>query len=720
MKKKLFIDFCKNNEEKKFLLEEWNYDKNSYIDVNAIKVTSREKVWWICDKGHEWKATVFNRIKQRTCGCPYCTNREVLIGFNDLETREPKISSEWHPTKNGYLRPHHVTVGSTLNVWWQCCRGHEWQARISNRTRKSNTSKGSNCPTCQKSLNASLPEKIIFYYIKKVFNSAISSYKPDFLNLKELDIYIPDLKLGIEYDGQNYHNEDKLERDEDKNNLCLENDITLIRVRELNCPQMKPSNNIEILNQESSNYLQLEENIKKIFNYIEKRYNIHIEEPIINIDSDISEVLELIEKECFENSLEFKFPEIAKEWHPTKNGNLKPNQVSFGVGFKAWWICSEGHEYEATIAKRTREKTNCPYCSNQKVLKGYNDLETHYPEIAREWHPIKNGNLKPSEISSGSNKKIWWKCDKGHEWKTTVAKRIGEKTNCPYCSNKKVLEGYNDLATTHPILVKQWHPTKNGDLTPAQVVTGSNKKVWWICDKGHEWESRVINRTKVNNNNCPYCSNKKVLEGYNDLTTTHPNLAKQWHPTKNGDLTPGKVFAGSNIKVWWMCDKGHEWEAFIYSRALNNCNCPYCCNKKVLEGYNDLTTTHPNLVKQWHSTKNGDLKPTQVVAGSNKKVWWNCDKGHEWEAIISNRARLNRGCPYCSNQKVLKGYNDLETHYPELAKELHPTRNKGLKASEIMYKSTVKIWWLCKNGHEWLASPLSKVAIGQGKCSNCK
>ena len=719
MKKIFFIDFCKDNKDKEFLLKEWNHNKNSHVDINTIDVSNRDKVWWMCEKGHEWEASVFNRLKQSTCGCPYCTNRKVLKGFNDLQTKRPKIASEWHPTKNGDLKPSDVTCGSDKKVWWQCSKGHEWESKVSNRTRKTNTSKGSNCPICQKSLNSSLPEKIIFYYIKKVFNKTVSSYTPDFLNSKELDVYIPDLKLGIEYDGQNYHNKDVFKKDEEKNNLCLENNITLIRVRESSCPPMNNFDNIEILNQEPRNYSQLEENINNIFDYIEKKYKIHIEKPIINIDSDISEILELIEKERFENSLEFKFPELVKEWHPTKNGNLKPNQVSFGVDTKVWWICDKGHEYEAAIAKRTGDKTNCPYCSNQKVLVGYNDLESQFPETAKEWHPIKNKELKPSEISYGSNKKVWWRCDKGHEWRTTVSKRISEKTNCPYCANKKVLEGFNDLTTTHPELSKQWHPTKNKDLTPSQVVAGSNKKVWWMCDKGHEWEASVFNRTKENNNNCPYCSNRKILKGYNDLATTHTELSKQWHPNKNKDLTPSNVFAGSNTKVWWICDKGHEWKAFVYSRVLNNTNCPYCSNKRVLEGYNDLATKYPELSKQWHSTKNKDLTPSQVVAGSNKKVWWMCDKGHEWEASITNRTRLKRGCPYCSNKKVLKGYNDLKSQCPEIAKELHPTKNKGLKASEIMYKSTIKVWWLCKNGHEWLASP-SKRFSGKGECPNCK
>lgn len=81
-------------------------------------------------------------------------------------------------------------------------------------------------------------------------------------------------------------------------------------------------------------------------------------------------------------------------------------------------------------------------------------------------------------------------------------------------------------------------------------------------------------------------------------------------------------------KVWWLCEKGHEWTAVIHSRA-NGTKCPICTNTKVLNGFNDLATTHPQLTKEWHPTKNIDILPTQISAGSNKKVWWLCEKGHE-------------------------------------------------------------------------------------------
>ena len=133
--------------------------------------------------------------------------------------------------------------------------------------------------------------------------------------------------------------------------------------------------------------------------------------------------------------------------------------------------------------------------------------------------------------------------------------------------------GFNDLATVNPIIASQWHPTKNGLLTPNDVTLNSNKKVWWICAKGHSYGMTVKN--KALGLGCPYCYGRYAIKGENDLATLYPDIAKQWNYNKNGDLTPQDVKPKSNKKVWWICDKGHEWEAYIYNR-VNGSGCPIC------------------------------------------------------------------------------------------------------------------------------------------------
>ena len=110
------------------------------------------------------------------------------------------------------------------------------------------------------------------------------------------------------------------------------------------------------------------------------------------------------------NNLKYKFPEIANEWHPNKNGNLKPDDFVFGSTKKVWWLCKKDpmHAWETQIRYRVQGK-GCPFCANIKHDK-LNSLQYKFPEIANEWHPNKNGNLKPEDFAKSSNKKVWWVC----------------------------------------------------------------------------------------------------------------------------------------------------------------------------------------------------------------------------------------------------------------------------------------------------------------------
>ena len=174
-------------------------------------------------------------------------------------------------------------------------------------------------------------------------------------------------------------------------------------------------------------------------------------------------------------------------------------------------------------------------------------------QLMAEWDWEKNNdlNISPDSVALGSHREVWWKCSKGHSWSALVSNRARLYRNCPYCAGQKPIVGENDLCTTHPALIKEWHPTKNDNCSPEQFMKGSHKKVWWICNKGHEW-SAVI-KSRASGVGCPYCANKKVLKGFNDLETTHPELAKEWDYEKNYPLKPEDVTIGSNKIVYWIC-----------------------------------------------------------------------------------------------------------------------------------------------------------------------
>ena len=326
------------------------------------------------------------------------------------------------------------------------------------------------------------------------------------------------------------------------------------------------------------------------------------------------------------NDLKTRNPELAAQWHPTKNGKLKPTQVTANSHKKVWWLLSYdvpmdypiehlrgkhfNFEWQAIIKNRNNG-IGCIYLSGKSVWKGFNDLQTVNPELAQQWHTAKNRNLKPTQVTSNSHRKVWWilsydiPCDypiehlRGKhfdfEWESTIAHRNNGR-DCPYLNGKAVWPGFNDIATINPELAAQWHPVKNGNLKPTKVTIGSKKKVWWILPydvpddypiehlRGKhfdfEWKASANER---NYNGCPYFSGKAIWEGFNDLQTVNPTLAKEWHPTKNRGLKSTQVTVNSNRKVWWLLSyEDHktgkyfnfEWQATVYSRN-QGVGCPY-------------------------------------------------------------------------------------------------------------------------------------------------
>ena len=277
------------------------------------------------------------------------------------------------------------------------------------------------------------------------------------------------------------------------------------------------------------------------------------------------------------------------------------------------------------------------------------------------------------------------------------------------------------LLSSYPNLVKEWHPTKNGELTPKDFIHGSHEKAWWLCpNKGHSYYSSVKHRTNIKHpTGCPYCSSNKV-DNSNSLFSLFPLIAKEWHPTKNGNLTPDKVSFGSGEKVWWLCKKGHNYDSFVYSRTSEKkIGCPYCSGHKATKK-NNLSETHPEIAKEWHPNKNRDLKPNKVSYGSGKKVWWLCPKkGHSYNQPIVKRTGRGDSCPYCSGQKTGDD-NNLEVMFPEIAKEWHPTKNGKLTPRDVTPGSSHhKVWWLCPKGHSYDSIPKSRTGKNKHGCTYC-
>lgn len=233
------------------------------------------------------------------------------------------------------------------------------------------------------------------------------------------------------------------------------------------------------------------------------------------------------------------------------------------------------------------------------------------------------------------------------EYKINKTVVICENIHEKIMSELTIVPTGGSLLERKPDICVEWHPTKNGNLTPGYVSFASKKKIYWTCKEcKHTWRAHVYSR--YNGSGCPVCSGKEIKQGYNDLATTNPEIALEWDYIKNEELTPKHVTRGSGKKVWWVCKEGHEWLANIHSRSKGY-GCPVCANQKILTGYNDILTKRPDFAKDWNYIKNGKLLPTNVGVGSGKKIWWICSIcGFEYYASVNSRVH-GTGCKKCKN-----------------------------------------------------------------------
>lgn len=411
---------------------------------------------------------------------------------------------------------------------------------------------------------------------------------------------------------------------------------------------------------------------------------------------------------------------LKKQWDNFRNGNLHLDDFKYGSGKKVWWTCpkDDDHIWQASIVKRINGG-ECPMCAGRLIVNS-NCLQTTHPELAKEWHPNKNGDLTPDKVYGGSEKKVWWLCPKGadHEYESQIKHRI-VGGGCPICNGKKVVLS-NSLATTHPDLISEWHPTKN-TLLLNEVVAGSDKITWWLCktNPDHEWQSQIKKRA-LRNQGCPACKGR-ITDNENNLAVDFPEISLQWNFEKNSPQKPEQFRTRSNKKVWWTCEKDntHIYESTITNR-VQGFGCSICAGRTVHTS-NSLQTRFPAIAKQWHPTKNGTLSPSDIVAGTNKKFWWVCEKGndHEWQSTAANRI-AGKNCPVCEGLKVVTS-NCLSTTYPTLALQWHPTKNGTLSSNDIVAGSHKVVWWQCSQNplHEWRASVNNRSSKKHG-CPYCK
>ena len=466
-------------------------------------------------------------------------------------------------------------------------------------------------------------------------------------------------------------------------------------------------------------------------------------------------------------------PELLKEWDYEKNKDLGlfPDKLSGKLSRQAWWKCAKGHSYQSQINYRVFRNMGCPYCSHQRLLKGFNDLETLNPEVLLEWDYEKN-QILPSEVMSHTMKKVWWRCKSGHSY----LMRTADKTRghqCPICAMAThtsfpeqaiffyVKQAFPDTVNAYRQYIQELdiyipsirtaieydgyraHKAKlHKDIQKSELCKREGIKLIRLReDKLPRLDDDYSTVILLKQSNLDALENaicrlfnllgvqidvnlardeiiiKEQYDAFKkerSLQEVAPELAKQWHPVLNGKITPDSVYAKTAHKYWWICEKGHEWQASPAKRVLDGRGCPYCANQKVLKGYNDLATLFPDLAKQW--SPNNEVSPDEVIGMSSKAYLWIGECGHEWRAAMSSR-RKGAGCPYCSNQKVLRGFNDLATTHPELLPLWDYEKNE-VSVEEVLGGGNKKYWWKCPRCNSSWEASMSHIIEGT-RCPVC-
>ena len=603
----------------------WSKKNDPSIKPELITSGLAQEFFWDCPKGHTFSAAPSKLSEGR--GCNYCSGKRVLEGFNDLGCTDPNKASFFNEKKNGFSA-HEIVFGSTKQgIWWVCPSGHEWQQDLRGFKAKSG------CPVCKGRIAVRGANDLATSH-PNLANQLRKNYTDE-----QIAEVLPNSTKKLKWNCENSHEWEAPVRD---------------RVAGASCPYC--------LNK-----------------FVWKGYN------------DFSSV----------------HPELVAEWDEGKNSK-SPDEVVAGSGYKAHWKCALGHEWQTPVHRRS-DGRGCLYCANREVWAGFNDLRTRFPEVASEWD-MKRNKIGPEDVLFGTNEKYFWNCPSGHSYVSQVSKRTLEGTGCPVCRGFLVVEGVNDLGSQRPALAKRW--SSSNTEKPKDVFYNSRSKNYiFLCSQGHEYKTSPGN---AGDDYCPTCANKELAVGFNDLQTVSPTLAEEFMSmgsVKNPTLVPSWTMKSAE----WKCSLGHTWKAAVRTR-LQGTDCPYCGNKSVSEGFNDLKTTHPQIAEEWDLVRNKPKTPAQVIAGSPQKFWWVCKKGHSYEQSLSNRTHRNYNCPVCVNRKLLIGFNDLETRFPELALEWHPTKN-SLAPREVIFGSYKPYWWKCDKGHEWQATPSTRIR-GVG-CQSC-
>ena len=693
------------------IAKDWDYQKNDGLTPSQFVMSDKNKVWWKCNKGHSYQVSIYSRV--RSNGCKVCGRVEIekkknikrLKDGESFAEKFPDLIKEWDCQKNGNISPDMVTWGSKKKIWWTCSENHSWITTPHSR------SIGRGCPECSKSIGVENSRKT-----RLSKSGSLAEKFPILVN--EWDFELNDIQPTdvSPFSGKRVHWVCKL-------NHKWAATIYNRTGNGSGCPECKPqTSKIEIYILCELRSIFANTQWRRKFNGVE--CDIYI--PEINLGLEIDGGYWHEDKFIKDEQKNEFFKGINIQLIRVRDETL-PNTSAMGIQYK------NGEDLQI-IANRLFDFLSqfdvkfLTYKFHQSAKKEFNKMvsrlpappegetlrDTH-PGIAGEWDYRKNYPLTPDFFSSGSSQKFFWICPENHSYETSIKSRTKQKSGCPVCykNNSSIIAMRGKLKNTvshqekNPDYLSMFDIERNS-INPSDIPLMSTKKLWWICENMHPFQRNAVSMSV--NQSCPTCSL---------VIFSNPDIAKEFHPSKNVDINVNDLDQASTQKVWWVCKNGHEWKRDVGGRVREKSGCPHCYNqnrgeilrKSAVRRVGSLQSRMPDFLVLWDYDKNETL-PSEVTIKSNIKVWWKCLKGHPpYEQSVIDKTN-GQGCPVCANEmrveKIrvsrLKKFGSFKENHPELMQYWDNLKNKLLDPSNLTSGSKEKVHWVCPNHHKWESS----------------
>lgn len=409
-----------------------------------------------------------------------------------------------------------------------------------------------------------------------------------------------------------------------------------------------------------------------------------------------------------ERSLALLRPELAAQWHPSKNGDLTPENVASKSSRSIWWECAHGHEFRT--APFNRKDDTCPHCKKTARLTVLDD-----DDLTPWLHPDKNIGVNLSSLARTSDRKIWWRFECGHEQQASPANRqkIKHKNLCGPCS-KDASSGDMTPLSTLPDAMAWWNADANLGLDPDEIGRYSPREVSWVCPRaGHKFTAPVVRM--VRRQYCLACGDTPFRG--RTLVEVRPDIDQWWHPTRNKNRRPGMTAASHKTVIWLKCPKrGH-----VFSREARSISDSLTCMACARLDSTAQKGKPPHETAQniaLHISLNDDRHDVTTKLFSRRDAWFVCTRGHVWEMPMQHMQN-GRGCPDCPDGLAVEGVNGLDVTHPQIAEWWHEPRNRTFTAAMLTAVSRERVWWSCPEGHLFQRTVKAMVRLGL-TCPTCR